>query len=240
MTLYRRPAVTVSEFDQTDSDGDALGRAHDAVDAMRVEAHDAAEDVRATKSFWRELPLLIVVALTIAVLLKTFVFQAFYIPSSSMEETLDVNDRVVVSKLSYRLGDIERGDVVVFDDPRRAADSRDESLLGAVVRNLAESVGLSTPVSEFIKRVIALPGETVEVRDGVVSIDGLAISEPYAAPFASGDSFGPEVVPPGHVFVMGDNRPVSQDSRSFGPVPMDDIVGRAFAVIWPPGSWRRL
>ena len=207
---------------------------------MRVEAHDAAEDVRATRSFWRELPLLIVIGLTIAVLLKTFVVQAFYIPSSSMEETLDVNDRVVVSKLSYRFGDIERGDVVVFDDPRRAADSRDESLLAAVVRNLAESVGLSTPASEIIKRVVALPGETVEVRDGVVSVDGMEILEPYATRFASRESYGPEVVSRGHVFVMGDNRPLSQDSRSFGPISVDDIVGRAFAVIWPPGSWRRL
>ena len=232
--------MTSSDLDHTDSGGDALGRAHDAVDAMRLEAHDAAEDVRATRSFWRELPLLMLIALAVAVLLKTFVVQAFYIPSSSMEETLDVNDRVVVSKLSYRLGDLARGDIVVFDDPRRLADSRDESLLGAVLRNLAESVGLSTPVSEFIKRVVALPGETVEVSDGVVTVDGVDLVEPYAAPFASGGSYGPEIVPEGHVFVMGDNRPLSQDSRSFGPIPVDDIVGRAFAVIWPPGSWRRL
>jgi signal peptidase I len=232
--------MTSSDIDQSDSGGDALGRAHDAVDAMRLEADDAAEDARASRSFWRELPILILIALAVAVLLKTFVLQAFYIPSSSMEETLAINDRVIVSKLSYRFGDVDRFDVIVFDDPRSVAGSRDESFLEAVGRNLAESVGLSTPKSEFIKRVVALPGETVEVRGGVVLVNGGALVEPYATPPADSTEYGPEVVPAGHVFVMGDNRPVSQDSRVFGPVPIDDIVGRAFSVIWPPGSWSGL
>lgn len=232
--------MTSSDLDRTDPDGDALGRAHDAVDALRVEALDAAENVRAKKSFWRELPILIVIALALAVLLKTFVIQAFYIPSASMEATLEINDRVVVSKLSYRLGDIERGDVIVFDDPRRLPGSSDESLIAAALRNLAESIGVSTPRSEFIKRVIALPGETIEVRDGTVIVNGVVLVEPYADRSGARGDFGPELVPSDHVFVMGDNRSVSRDSRIFGPIPQDDIVGRAFTVIWPPGNWHGL
>lgn len=241
-TSYRRPGVLSAEvepsdLDQADPSGDALGRAHDEVDAQREEAFDQAEDARAARSFWRELPFLIVIALTLAVLLKTFVIQAFFIPSSSMEDTLQINDRVVVSKLSYRLGDIDRGDVVVFDDPRRLSGSSDDSLPEAVVRNLAESIGLSTPQSEFIKRVIALEGETVEIRNGTVFVDGEVVDEPYVKPLGWRANFGPEEVPEDHVFVMGDHRSVSRDSRSFGPIPTEDIVGRAVAVIWPPANW---
>ena len=105
------------------------------------------------------------------------------------------------------------------------------------MRNVAESVGLSTPRSEFIKRVIALPGEIVEVREGGVWIDGVRLDEPYLEPGRGMPDFGPEPVPVGHIFVMGDNRNSSQDSRVFGPVPIDDIVGRAFVIIWPPSRW---
>lgn len=226
-----------SDLDHADSDGDALGRAHDDVDAQRDEAFDQAEDARAARSFWRELPILMAVALTLAVVLKTFVIQAFFIPSSSMEDTLQINDRVVVSKLSYRLGGIDRGDVIVFDDPRRLAGSSDESVFQAVVRNLAESIGISTPESEFIKRVIALEGETVEIRNGTVLVDGAVVDEPYVKPPGWAANFGPETVPRDHVFVMGDYRSVSRDSRVFGSIPTDDIVGRAVAVIWPPANW---
>lgn len=226
-----------SDLDQADPNGDALGRAHDDVDAQREEAFDQAEDARAARSFWRELPILIVVALALAVVLKTFVIQAFFIPSSSMEDTLQINDRVVVSKLAYRLGDIGHGDVVVFDDPRRLSGSSDESIISAVLRNLAESIGVATPESEFIKRVIALEGETVEIRNGTVLVDGEVLDEPYVKPLDWRATFGPEEVPADHVFVMGDHRSVSRDSRSFGPVPTEDIVGRAVAVIWPPASW---
>jgi signal peptidase I len=232
--------VTSSDFEPAEPGGDALGKAHDAVDALRFDALDEAEDVRAIRSFWRELPILIVIALGLAVLLKTFVIQAFYIPSSSMEDTLQVNDRVIVSKLSYRLGDIERGDVVVFDDPYRDAGSRSESFFGSALRNLGESVGITTPESDFIKRVIALPGETIEVRDGAVMVDGIPLTEPYVKSAAVRGAHGPEVVPAGHVFVMGDNRDRSQDSRVFGPVAAEHIIGRAFSVIWPPGNWRGL
>ena len=189
--------------------------------------------------FWLELPLLVLVALVVAVFIKTFLVQAFWIPSSSMEDTLLINDRVLVNKLAYRLGDIERGHVIVFDDPR-GGDDGDESIFRAVSRNVAEAVGLSTPRSEFIKRVIALPGETVEVRDNDVFINGQRIFEPYLKPGTRMRDFEVVTVPEGHVFVMGDNRNSSQDSRYFGPIPTDEIVGRAFVVIWPVSNWAGL
>ena len=179
---------------------------------MRATAQEEADQAAAERSFWRELPLLLVIALIAAVLLKTFVVQAFFIPSASMEETLQINDRVMVNKLSYRFGDIKRGQIIVFDDPYDA-EVETESLVGAAVRNLAESLGLSTPRSEFIKRVIGLPGERVEVRRGGVWIDGTPIDEPYLEPGLEMADFGPETVPTDHVFVMGDNRGSSQDSR---------------------------
>jgi signal peptidase I len=186
--------------------------------------------------FWVELPLLIMVALIIAVVLKTFLVQAFWIPSSSMENTLLVNDRVLVNKLSFRIGDIHRGQVIVFDDPRGSEDT-DEGFITAVARNIAEAIGLSTPRSEFIKRVIGLPGETIEISAGRVIVDGVALDEPYLKPGERMPDFGPVVIPQGEVFVMGDNRSASQDSRFFGPIPTEDIVGRAFIIIWPPSRW---
>jgi signal peptidase I len=220
-------------------DADPFAPAHVAVREMRAEAAERAEEEVVKRSFWRELPILIVVALGVAIVIKTFLFQAFFIPSSSMEDTLQINDRVMVNKLAFRIGDIARGDVIVFDDPRGTEDG--ENLVGALFRNVAESVGLSTPKSEFIKRVIGLPGETVELRDGLVYVDGVPIDEPYRHPnWHRHDDFGPIEVPNGSVFVMGDNRDSSQDSRSFGPIPVDSIVGKAFVILWPPAHWSGL
>ncbi len=189
--------------------------------------------------FWIELPLLILAALIVAVVIKTFLVQAFYIPSSSMENTLMVNDRVMVNKLAYQFGDLQRGDVVVFDDPRDG-DPDDESVFEAVRRNVGEAIGLSVPRSEFIKRVIALPGETIEIRDNRVFINGLAIDEPYLKPGTAMTDMTPERVPDGEVFVMGDHRNSSQDSRWFGTVPIDTIVGEAFVIMWPADRWSSL
>jgi signal peptidase I len=203
-----------------------------------AEQDAAAAEPEKGGSFWRELPLLILVALVIAVLIKTFAFQAFWIPSGSMRETLVEYDRVMVNKLSYRFGDIERGDIIVFDDP--FGEENDESVPEAMLRNLAESVGLSTPRSEFIKRVVAVGGETIEIRDNTVFVDGVALAEPYLHPGTSMPDFGPETVAADHVFVMGDNRNASSDSRRFGPIDEDTVVGRAFVVLWPIDRWSGL
>ena len=199
----------------------------------------APDDKKAKKkqrSFWRELPILVLIALVLAVVIKTFLVQAFFIPSESMVETLQINDRVLVNKLSYRFGDVARTQVVVFE-PESAED---ESLPSVILRNIGESVGLSTPDSDLIKRVIGLPGETIEIRNNTVFIDGVPLDEPYLADDVSMRRFGPETIPDDHYFVMGDNRGSSLDSRSTGSISGDRIVGRAFVVIWPPSRWSGL
>lgn len=210
----------------------------EVVERLRTSVTDDKDAKKAHKSFWRELPVLILVALVIAVIVKAFFLQAFYIPSGSMLETLQENDRVMVNKLSYRLGDPERGDIVVFD--RNGGDHDDENLLQKVARNVAEAIGLSTPQSDLIKRVIGLPGQEVEVRDDAVFIDGQPLVEPYRKDDSAMGEFGPITVPDGEYFVMGDNRRDSRDSRFFGTIQRDDIIGRAFVIIWPPGRWSGL
>jgi len=154
----------------------------------------------------------IVGALVVALVVKTFLIQAFYIPSESMVPTLEIGDRVLVNKLSYRTGDVERGDVVVFARPGGpGADG----------------------IADLIKRVVALPGETVEGRDGQVLVDGEALDEDYLPPGVATTPFPEYTVPDDHVWVMGDNRGASDDSRRFKGVPLDDVVGRAFVIIWP-------
>jgi signal peptidase I len=172
---------------------------------------------------------LIGTALVIAILIKTFLFQAFYIPSESMDPTLKVGDRVLVNKLSYRAHDVHRGDIVVFTTPRRETGNG---------------------IKDLVKRVIGLPGETVEFRDGRVLVNGRQLVEPYVkgkltkqlqdrVPAGCGaprDGQPGCVVPGAHVFVMGDNRPASKDSRAFGPINESSIVGRVFIRIWLPGG----
>lgn len=166
-------------------------------------------------------------AIMVAVVIRAFVLQTFWIPSPSMATTLVKNDRVIVNKLSYRLHDVNRGDVVVFHRPPNEPASN---------------------IKDLIKRVVALEGERVSIRDGKVHIDGNALDEPYTnglqtdeipcTPVEMGDLYTEAgfLVPDGNVFVLGDNRVNSGDSRCFGPIDEDLIVGRAFFKIWPPGN----
>lgn len=205
-------------------------------DALRDSARVRGEKADATRAFWKELPVLIVVALVVAVLIKTFLVQAFFIPSASMRDTLLEGDRVMVNKLAFRFGDPGHGDVIVFDSPL-SEESGGENILGAIVRNVGEALGLSTPDTALIKRVIALGGDTIEIRGNAVYVNGSMVDEPYLADNVRMQDFGPLQVPAEHVFVMGDNRNQSEDSRRFGPVPESDIIGRAFVRVWPPGRW---
>ncbi len=191
---------------------------------------------RAAWRFLRELPFLIVGALLVAVLIKSFLLQVFYIPTGSMLETLQIDDKVTVNKLAYRVGEPSRGDVIVFE----SESAPTESLAGKVTRNLRESFGQSDPGRHLIKRVVALPGETIEIRDNTVLIDGNRISEPYLTATLELSDFGPVEVPPDFFFVMGDNRGSSRDSRVFGAIERSRIVGRAFAIVWPRDSWSGL
>jgi len=165
-------------------------------------------------------------ALLVALVIKTFLIQAFFIPSGSMETTLDIGDRVLVNKLSYQLHDVNRGDVVVFET------AEGEGECGLPV-NQAAAAEAQTGIRDLIKRVIATGGETVEGRDGQVLIDGRVLEEPYLDEGVVTADFEPVEVPEGCVFVMGDNRGDSRDSRSFGPIDEDEIVGRAFVRVWP-------
>jgi signal peptidase I len=170
----------------------------------------AATSVSALRTLWRglvELGETVLPAIVIAVLINLFLAQATRVYGSSMEPNLHTDQRLVVEKVSYRLHNPRRGDVVVIRMPERGPEL-------------------------LIKRVIGLAGETLEARDGVVYIDGQPLDEPYLVRKTSGN-YGPTTVPEGNVFVMGDNRGASNDSRIFGPVPLDRVVGRAWVSYWP-------
>jgi len=174
---------------------------------------------------------LLLTALAIAVVIKTFLIQPFWIPSESMLPTIEVNDRVMVNKLAYQWGEPQRGDIVVFRDPRE--EEIEEAIPEAVIRSVLEAVGIRTRGHEdLIKRVIGLPGETIEVVDNQVVVDGTPLEERYLPDVVMPDE--PAVtVGADEVFVMGDNRDASFDSRRFGPIPLDDLIGQAFVTIWP-------
>ncbi|MHB1444068.1 MAG: signal peptidase I [Acidimicrobiales bacterium] len=161
----------------------------------------------------------VVVALAAALLVKTFVLQTFYIPSGSMEPTLQINDRVFVNKLAYDFHPIHRGDIVVFTPTP------------------AQRRIIGPGIDDLIKRVIGLPGETIQGIGNRVYIDGKPLSEPYLAPgvvpTAGAVPLYKQKIPPHEYFLMGDNRADSKDSRYFGPVNQSQIVGRAFLRVWP-------
>ena len=178
------------------------------------------------RSHWlRETLVVVVVALAAAFLLRTFVVQTFYIPSGSMEPTLQIGDRILVDKLSYHLHGVDRGNIVVFKRPE------------------AEDCG-GPPVADLVKRIIGLPGETISLRKGHVLIDGKVLHESWLPSSVQGTTFPgpsgptynlakPYVIPSNHYFVMGDNRADSCDSRYWGPIARALIVGKVDVRVWP-------
>jgi signal peptidase I len=208
---------------------------------------------------WQELPLLLIVAFCLAVLIRTFLLQAFYIPSGSMEETLLVGDRVLVNKVVYDVRDPERGEIVVFRGTDNwAPESQPDPNVGffsKLGRTVGDLVGVSQPgEKDFIKRVIGLPGDTISCCDvnGRVFVNGQPLDEsayvledsPLDVPpnprECRSRRFEQVTVEPGQIFVMGDHRLVSQDSRCQGQVPIDNVIGRAFVVVWPSSRWGTL
>ena len=171
------------------------------------------ETERSSSSLFRwfgELVLLVGLAFVLALAIRSYVVQPFYIPTSSMVPTLQIGDRVLVSKFAYRFGDPAPGDIVVLNAP-------------------------SGEDTDLIKRIIAIEGQTIDIQEGIVTVDGERLDEPYVNPRARDDSSltEPLVVPDGHVFLMGDNRPNSSDSRVFGTQPEELLQGKAFLVYWP-------
>ncbi|MGR6317829.1 signal peptidase I [Micromonospora soli] len=207
---------------------------------------------------WQELPLLLVVAFCLAVLIRTFLLQAFFIPSGSMENTLLIGDRVLVNKVVYDVRDPVRGEVVVFrgTDKWVAQESPapPTNFAGKLGQTLGDLVGVSRPgEKDFIKRVIGVPGDKVWCCDnGRVVVNGVPLDERGYVSEDSPDNLPPNpkecrsrqfnevVVPPGQIFVMGDHRLVSQDARCQGPVPIDNVIGRAFMIVWPSQRWTTL
>ena len=235
-----------------------------STEATEVTAPPAAPETESPKRgvlrFFKELPVLVIMALVIALVIKAFLVQAFYIPSASMEPTLTQGDRVLVSKLSYRLGEPKRGDVVVFRsvEPDPCAERADrpgcqKGVFHSVANWIANVFGLPTgDTKDLIKRIVALPGETIQLSHGTVYVcdtpkchpldkdgkveDGHVIDFPHSATKGpqkddySGSLFR---VPKDAYFVMGDNRGNSSDSRFFHEVPKSHVIGKAFVLIWP-------
>ncbi|CAM3955111.1 signal peptidase I [Nocardiopsis rhodophaea] len=208
-------------------------------------------------SFWKELPILIVIALVLAFVIKTWVVQAFYIPSKSMEETLLVGDRVLVNKLVYQVRDIKRGDVVVFngsgswDEGETVVVEEPTNPVSRLFTWVGQQLGVQPTGKDYIKRVIALPGDTVACCDAKnrVTVNGVPLNEEdylFPGSAATESEFGPVTVPKGRVWLMGDHRSISYDSRLHqndpgeGSVAIDSVVGRAFVIVWPLDRWGTL
>jgi signal peptidase I len=192
-------------------------------------------------SFLRELPVLVLIAFVLALLIKAFLVQAFWIPSESMERTLLINDRVLVNKVVYHFRSVHRGDIVVFNGDGTGFQSHETPVtppsngFSRVVRDIQDLLGLGAPSDkDFIKRVIGVGGDTVRCCDpqGRVVVNGKALDETY---LFENDvrPFGPVTVPKGQLWVMGDHRGASSDSRDNGTIPTSAVVGRAFVRVWP-------
>lgn len=225
----------------------------------RAERRRLARRVRRRRRTRRagELPLLVVVALCIALLLKTFLVQAFFIPSGSMEQTIRIGDRVLVDKLTPWFGSkVERGDVVVFKDPGgwlrgEAARPAKDPVVVKQIKQTMTFIGLlpSADEQDLIKRVIGIGGDDVACCDarGRITVNGTPLDEPYVNPGNAPSEIRFEVkVPRGRLFVMGDHRANSADSRYHldegfqGTIDENGVVGRAVVIAWPYGHWREL
>lgn len=202
---------------------------------MTIVQTKSAAKKKKNNSFWRELPILLGAAIVVAILVRTFVLQTYYVPSPSMEHTLNINDRVLVNKLAYDFRDPHRGEVIVFTSPLDWRQAANETV--------------------FVKRVIGVPGDHVVCCDaqGRITINGVALNEPYlnqdgnkngAAKQPSSPTSFDVVVPAGRLWVLGDNRFDSADSEQHyssqrdpveATIPIKSVIGRAFVLFWPVG-----
>ena len=186
-------------------------------------------------SFLGELPGLILMAFALALLIKSTLLQAFWIPTGSMESTLVPGDRVIVAKVPYYFHEPQRYDIIVFEEPDPAKEP-DRGVWGGLTHWLGQGLGFTPPDNpDYIKRVIGEPGDVVSAKAGHVFVNGVQISEPYLDQRTA--RFPKTKVPAGKLFVMGDNRANSLDSRfGLGFVPIDRVIGKAVWIIWPVQS----
>ncbi|MET9294543.1 signal peptidase I [Streptomyces sp. NPDC003077] len=248
----RMPAEPVADASGAPGPSGSVGSAG-SVGSVGEEGSGSVKKAKKPRAFWKELPILIGIALLLALLIKTFLVQAFSIPSDSMQDTLQRGDRVLVDKLTPWFGSKpERGEVVVFHDPGQWLNETPTPEPN-VVQKVLSFIGLmpSAEEKDLIKRVIAVGGDTVECQGvGPVKVNGKALKEDdYIFPGNTpcGDKpFGPIKIPKDRIWVMGDHRQDSQDSRYHqtleggGTVPVDDVVGRAFTIAWPVNRWTTL
>jgi signal peptidase I len=184
-----------------------------------------------------ELVAIVALALGLALAIQAWLIKPYQIPSQSMEPTLDVGQRVLVNRFVYHLGDPGIGDIIVFHPPV-GADNGTECGIPHGTRQPCPRPTPAESSQNFIKRIVAGPGDTLSVRDGHPVVNGVAkTDEPYALPCGNSGACNlprPITIPPGHYFMMGDNRGASDDSRFWGPIPREWIIGKAFATYWPP------
>ena len=233
--------------DQTDPDSLASPRTSEP----EAEPAQSTRAAKKKKKFWRELLTIVVAAAVLTLLVKAFVVQVYRIPSASMENTLQIGDRVLVNKVVYHFRGIARGDIIVFSGQDSWGPDAPPPSSDPVVRifdDVLSGVGLQDNQTYYIKRVIGLPGDHVACcTDGKVTVNGVPLSEgSYVYPGNPPSFKFSEVVPAGHLWVMGDHRSDSDDSRYHpedpggGAIPENQVVGRAFLIIWPPSQVRDL
>jgi signal peptidase I len=159
-----------------------------------------------------------------------------------MAPTLERGDRILVCRICTRVSDVQRGDIIVFSNPHPGPGT-DRGVVGGLLHWLGEGIGVAQPENkDYVKRVIGLPGDVVELHDGTLFLNGTAMDEPYLNPEPDTQPYGPVTVPPGMLFVLGDNRAHSGDSRfppptGLGYVPEDTVIGKAFVIVYPPSRW---
>lgn len=206
----------------------------EAGDAARTAGGAAQRPKRTTRGVVLETLFLLLIAAVVALLIQSFLIKAFMIPSSSMSPTLQIGDRVMVEKLTYYFREPRRGDIIVFRYPPREPGAMNTSKwFYWPFEQIGETLHLThRGVTPYVKRVVATGGETVELRKGKLYINGKRVEEDYVVD-DNGD-FGPVAVPEDSLFMMGDNRPNSRDSRFWGTVPKSSVIGKVFLIWWPP------
>ena len=241
--------------DDGDREPDSKNTAHEAEGGSRRSRR--GRGIAKKGSLLRELPVLLLIAFVLALIVKTFFVQAFFIPSGSMEQTLHgctgcTGDRVLVNKVPYWFGEPEPGEIVVFKGPDtwspEVTVSEPTNWFAGALLWLGRTVGVAPPSEDdFVKRVIAVGGQTVQCcdPDGRVTVDGVPLDEPYIFENTPVESrtFGPVTVEEGRLWVMGDHRSASADSKAHmtdrysGTIGVDDVIGKAAVIVWPIGRF---